>query len=439
MKNFFRIALMCTVAAALVFAAQGNAAADDGDGWTTFNLSDVFAPAKKTVYNDLNLKTALAGFTQVRFTATENDRDLGEVNDEWKLLRMRLKAKMTADPGLTTFFQLDLMQDYPVMDAFIKWKKDDFLSIQAGQFVIPFGWQMPISPYSLETINYGQSIKLCPVSGAFRDQGILFAGTIGKKTGKESDQRKHETIGAFDWKLGFFNANGRQAGGAVSDDSHMGMLVRLGFQPIRPWKIKAAKSRKTGKIVRKASSNNDLLSFGINIWQETESLGSSKYKKGRFAFDFRLRMKKFIFQGEIWTNSGTDTLDVDSNGNFVNPTEPGEAKAMAMFFEFGYEFEVYQGDKTYPAQTLTPMLKIDMLDCDADRLRPTDAIGSLLPLGKSTVVALGFNYKISSQFYLQMFYEIHMEELDKEEVFGPPQDPSAFHNDVFMLQMNVKF
>ena len=107
-----------------------------------------------------------------------------------------------------------------------------------------------------------------------------------------------------------------------------------------------------------------------------------------------------------------DILDVDSDGNFEE-AGPGEAKATAFFLELGYKIKAKKEntETKSPAQFITPMLKFDYLSCDAASLTPGG--GTLLPYGASTVVSLGFNYQLAECAYLQVFYEIHMEEDDK--------------------------
>ncbi len=399
MKHLLRTALVCALIGALVLLAHGRAMADDkvpesspkaGPGDTegiVFSIpgdslaSFLFAGGENEKAKVFNMKLALTGFTQVRFTQIENDKDVVTGDEDFlDVIRMRFCAKMTADKGLTTFFQLDMGDDEVLMDAWVQYKHSDHFYVRAGQMIPPFGWEMPLSPYSLATINYGQVIgKMCPVIGAFRDQGFFIGGTAMKEKG--------EANGPLYWKLGFFNGSGRNLG---ADDSHGALFFRLGIQP-----------------VRKKDNKGDMVDFGLNYWKEKEGSGGAAYVKVRTALDFRVHMKEWIFQGEYWTNSGSDDLAAG-----------GEPDTSGYFFELGYKIvtDAKVGEFT---PYWVPMLRYDYYDEE-------NAV-----YGATTVTSVGCNYHMASCAYLQVFFEIHAEE---NEVGG-----SELHNNKLLIQMNVKF
>lgn len=457
MKKLLACATMLFAGVLAMLLMQPAAFADEGGG-LGFTFDQLFASpesgdAKKPLdFAKFDLKAALGGFAQVRYISVEDDKDLALNGsyDYWSIPRVRLNAKMDADKGLGAFVQVDFMaENSPLMDAWGQWKADDLFYVRAGQFVIPFGWQMPISPYELATINYGQTATYLnpfytvvnPSYAAFRDQGFIVGGTVGRSKGQRNEKYKVEENGILYWQLGLFNGQGRYAGSAKQNDGHGALCGRIGFQPIRPCKIEK-KGEDSGKTAAKSSKN--LLDFGISYWRESEGDAAKQYLKTRFGFDWRLYMNEQItFQGEFVTNSGTDTLDVDNTGAFVNPAEYGESPAYGFWAEFGWKFKTIEAspDKKQPAQFIQPMIKYDYFNCDAKYLTPQDeATGKAAPFkyGASTVFSLGFNYYLSDSAYFQMFYEMHLEELNKRD-FWPTHDPSQFHNDVFLFQLNLKF
>lgn len=393
MQGIMKLSVLVLMAVVMASSIPSVAKADEGG--TTFDLGKLFAPedGKKADWMPEKFKLKLAGFGQILFNTIENDKDATTSTvDTWRVSRFRFKGKMTADKNLSAFFQIDFVQDITLMDAFASWKINDYLCLKAGQFVIPFGWQMPIAPSSLATINYGQTVALCPVTGGFRDQGAWLGGTYGRNA--EIGEKK----GPVYWDIALVNGSGRVN---FPDDKYGAKCARIGIQPIRPNKEK-----------------KDMLDFGISYWTELQDDGAGgSYDRGRLGIDFRYHSGCWVVQGEYVSKIG-DTYE-------LGETPEGEIEASAYFIEVGYKYQLTKDDpetKT-PAKYIQPMLRYDVLD--------TEDV-ALAPYGKSTIIALGFNYILSPSATIQIFFEQHNEEED--DLSG-----NELHNDEFLAQIVFTF
>ena len=90
-----------------------------------------------------------------------------------------------------------------ILDVFVNWKINDFVSFQAGQYKIPFSLENPYNPNNLEMadnslvisnlVNYGGVL-----SSNGRDIGLSFMGGFVKKDG----------FNLLNYNVGFFNGSG---------------------------------------------------------------------------------------------------------------------------------------------------------------------------------------------------------------------------------------
>lgn len=354
-------------------------------------------------------KLRLHGYMQIRFTAIEGDHHSNHNdNDYWNVYRMRLHALMHADPNLQTFFQLEFRQEIALLDAYAQWRLNDQLVVQAGQFIPKFGWQHHMNPRDLAIINYAMVVNALAPTSTLRDQGIMISGSIKNVLQKKRGKKKPLTLDTFFWHVGVFNGAGLNVPG---DDGHGAYLVRVGTEiPLK----------KVRKQLGDGSTKTDIegtLKLGISYWSQRKLGAWGHINIARFGFDWQLKMSDFIFKGEYIANGGSTHLDDDIAG------EPGLS---GFFFQFGYEMKV---NKTI--EKIVPMVRYDFYHDESAE----DGEGDL------TSIAIGANLHFSKSAWLQVFYEMRLEEY-KFEYFSPVDDSlvaSPKHNDQFIVQINVRW
>ncbi|MBQ8223310.1 MAG: hypothetical protein IJZ87_08230 [Bacteroidales bacterium] len=139
-----------------------------------------------------------------------DDVTLDEINT-LNVRRARLDIKGNINKHLEFRLQGDFAGSPKLVDGFVKIKLAKYFNIQAGQFKIPFTFENPQSPLTLEGIEYAQVISklsgYSDISGVStysggRDVGLMFYGNFFsfEKEGKE--------IPILTYKLGVFNGNG---------------------------------------------------------------------------------------------------------------------------------------------------------------------------------------------------------------------------------------
>jgi hypothetical protein len=96
-------------------------------------------------------------FAQTRFDATIDDDGLK--NDQFRVSRVRIRATGKMLDKLGFFVQLDPGSSPALKDARLRVNIHKYLTLQAGRFLLPFGIQTPVNPYSLTTVDYCQVIS----------------------------------------------------------------------------------------------------------------------------------------------------------------------------------------------------------------------------------------------------------------------------------------
>jgi hypothetical protein len=160
----FIIGLCCLVGLVLGFVC--NAYAGDSDTqqsglFAAVGLNNLFqtqaASGKKPEEKALDKpELSWGGFSQFMFRYDDNAPETFDVT------RMRFKVTGSYD-FLSFFVQADtestsgILLDYWANISCPNYKKE--FNLRAGRFTVPFGWQTPISPYELLTINYSQIVS----------------------------------------------------------------------------------------------------------------------------------------------------------------------------------------------------------------------------------------------------------------------------------------
>ena len=175
------------------------------------SLSSVDAQEKKKLIGDY---LSISGWMNIQYDyerQLQNDGlTLKEINT-FNVRRARLDIKGNINPHLEFRLQGDFAVSPKMVDGFVKVKLAKYFNIQAGQFKIPFTFENPQSPLTLEGIEYAQVISklsgysdVCHVAtySGGRDVGLMLYGDLFsfENNGKE--------IPILTYKLGVFNGNG---------------------------------------------------------------------------------------------------------------------------------------------------------------------------------------------------------------------------------------
>ena len=175
------------------------------------SLSTIKAQEKKKLIGDY---LSISGWMNIQYDyerqLQNDDLTLTELNT-FNVRRARLDVKGNINPYLEFRLQGDFAVSPKMVDGFVKVKLAKYFNIQAGQFKIPFTFENPQSPLTLEGIEYAQVISklsgysdVCHVAtySGGRDVGLMLYGDLFsfENNGKE--------IPILTYKLGVFNGNG---------------------------------------------------------------------------------------------------------------------------------------------------------------------------------------------------------------------------------------
>lgn len=172
----------------------------------------------------------ISGFAQVRYNMGF-DKDFKMNTNTFQLQRIRLSVDGNLTKNLSYKLQGDFMRSPILIDAYVKYRFNDALAIQAGQFKAPFTIESLINPVNLEVYDYGEIIKnlvgyndVCGVGGLGRDIGIMASGKLFK-----TEDGQGKTFNIVEYNIGIFNGNGPN----TKDDNKTKNVV--GRLDIHPW------------------------------------------------------------------------------------------------------------------------------------------------------------------------------------------------------------
>ena len=174
------------------------------------SLSTIHAQEKKKLIGDY---LSISGWMNIQYDLEQLKKNDGEFENlnTFNVRRARLDVKGNINPYLEFRLQGDFAVSPKMVDGFVKVKLAKYFNIQAGQFKIPFTFENPQSPLTLEGIEYAQVISklsgysdVCHVAtySGGRDVGLMLYGDLFnfERDGKE--------IPILTYKLGVFNGNG---------------------------------------------------------------------------------------------------------------------------------------------------------------------------------------------------------------------------------------
>ena len=175
------------------------------------SLTTINAQEKKSLIGDY---LSISGWMNIQYdyeSQLQNDGATLDQINTFNVRRARLDVKGNINKNVEFRVQGDFAGTPKLVDGFVKVKLHKSFNIQAGQFKIPFTFENPQSPLTLEGVEYAQVISqlsgYSDVSGVKtysggRDVGLMIYGNFFKfeRNGKE--------IPILTYKLGVFNGNG---------------------------------------------------------------------------------------------------------------------------------------------------------------------------------------------------------------------------------------
>jgi phosphate-selective porin len=130
--------------------------------------------------------------------------DLDNANS-FDVRRARLDIRGSVTKQLEYRIYLDFVGAPKMTDAYLTWKMNDYLSLQAGQYKIPFSLENPYNPNALETVDNSTVISNLVnysdkygVSANGRDVGLMLTGNLLRRDG----------FSIINYSAGVFNGQG---------------------------------------------------------------------------------------------------------------------------------------------------------------------------------------------------------------------------------------
>lgn len=275
---------------------------------------------------DVDRTPKISGFVQGMYEADFNsDFDLTTSTFRMRRVRMSIDGKLTEK--LSYKIQGDFLNSPMLVDAYLKYTFCDALSIQAGQFKIPFTMETAMNPVNLEFYDYGEVITklvgyndVCGVGKLGRDIGVMASGKLFKV------EMNGETFSLLEYAVGVFNGNGTNV---VDNNNRKDIAGRIEFHP---W-IKEVTL--TGSIY-----NGEFLNTNLD----------TKGARNRYSGGIQIKTDDLIVRSEFVAGE-TGVNDTISNYN-----------SNGLYAVAGYNFKLGK-NKT---QILMPVLRYDRFDGDTD-------------------------------------------------------------------------
>ena len=266
------------------------------------SLSTASAQEKKKLIGDY---LSISGWMNIQYdyeSQLSNDGlTLDQVNT-FNVRRARLDFKGNLCKNVEFRVQGDLAGTPKLVDGFVKIKLQKYFNIQVGQFKIPFTFENPQSPLTLEGVEYAQVISklsgYSDISGVStysggRDVGVMIYGNVFKfeRNGKE--------IPILTYKLGMFNGNGMNKKDAnLSKDIAGSVEVCPGVEGLM-----LAASYYGGNYYLSAANKD-------NANRDRFTVGG-KYENGR------LTVRSEYIIGTTEMAEGAETYNLNSDGFYV--------------------------------------------------------------------------------------------------------------------------
>lgn len=330
--------------------------------------------AKKSKEKELSI----SGYTQVQYT----DNNAAGNSSSFNVARTRMIVKKKVDDKLSFFLQTNLSGNaannansssnpkLTLLDATVNYQATPDLEIKAGQFVIPYGLEVPLGPKNLYMINYSQV-------GANADHEIV--GDDQRDTGLMFTHKKKDS--PFTYYLSATNGEGINR----RNDSNDSKTVsgKISYAPNAFWQFGV--SALSGKRYKAAST----AAAGIALYgTQGGATPAQDFKRNGAGFDFKYKKDRWYWQGEYqWLRTGL--------AGRLN-----DLKGRGGYLQGGYMM----------TKTLELALKEDIFTPDADN-------GAT----KRTIHAAGLNWYFVKNAKWQILYENRKETPEVKNDFWASQ------------------
>ena len=302
------------------------------------SLTTINAQEKKSLIGDYLSISGWMNIQEDYESQLQNDGSTLEQISTLNVRRARLDFKGNISKNVEFRVQGDLAGTPKLVDGFVKVKLHKSFNIQAGQFKIPFTFENPQSPLTLEGIEYAQVISklsgYSDISGVTtysggRDVGIMIYGNFFsfESNGKE--------IPILTYKLGYFNGNGMNKKDAnVLKDIAGSIEVCPGVEGLM-----LAVSYYDGNYylagANENNANRDRLTFG------------GKYENGRLT----VRSEYITGKTDMANNGQIYTLDSDgfyiAGGYWFDIAEDQRIRPVARYDFFRQDIHNPEKNSTY--------------------------------------------------------------------------------------------
>jgi hypothetical protein len=200
-KNSILLLLLLTV-----FCPFLNAQEDTADKETIARMENIVSKLPK-----------ISGFVNVRYRYDDsNDANSFDI----RRARFDLRGDISKQFGYR--LQIEFANGPKILDAYVQWKINTFLSLQAGQYKIPFSFENPYSPTNLETIDNSMVITalsgysdVSGISANGRDVGLNFSGNFFRREG----------FSIIQYSVGMFNGSGINSADRNKSKDFSGMVT----------------------------------------------------------------------------------------------------------------------------------------------------------------------------------------------------------------------
>jgi hypothetical protein len=289
----------------------------------------------------------------------------GESKFIMQRMRFKVSSQLTDKAGFFTQFDFKASPaDIHLLDAWLDVKLAPWLTVRAGQFAIPFGFETPISPWALDVMSYSYVVGAGEPTGVgffpgIRDIGLQFRG-------------KREPI---DYAVAVINGKGLTGG---EDNKFKDVAGRLGFS-------------KKGIGVGGSGYYGFVNATGLDSLNNVITYPDSEWAKTRFGADLEVDIAHFLLKTEVIMGSqgvgDTTTL-----------------KQMGYYATLGYTFVLCQTTASEPGyRAFQPVVRYDAWDPNSD----VDDNGM-------SRISAGANFWFDKDAKVSAFYEIRSEQGDTD-------------------------
>ena len=286
----------------------------------------------------VDMTPKISGFAQFPFMANF-DKDFKLTDNSLNLQRVCLNFDGKITDKLSWKIGGDFVRNPILVDAFLKYKFNDELAIQVGQFKTPLTIENQFNPaVDCEIYDYGHVIKnlvgynhkddISKTGELGRDIGIMATGSLF-----EISNNKGENFKLIDYKMGIFNGNGIITTNSKTDNNNDKVFIgRLDIHPmIKDLTVSA--SMRNGMYVRDTTTYYGVLN--------------------RYSFGIQYKNEKIVVRSEFIKGETGRIISDETGASVMDHMQSNGFYAVA-----GYWFNICK------TQKIMPVIRYERLDVD---------------------------------------------------------------------------